>query len=82
MLNKYDLLMGKRGKIDPSTKKIFPILGIIGLTLAVYGIISAIFFANVTWYSYFVIGGTFFLAWINKILKNQSLFNMRIPLVY
>lgn len=55
-------------------KKYFNILGIIGLLLAVYGVASAILYSNVTWYSYFVIGGTFFLAWINQILKNDSLF--------
>jgi len=55
-------------------KKYFHILGIIGLFLAIYGVASAIIYSNVTWYSYFVIGGTFFLAWMNQILKNDSLF--------
>lgn len=55
-------------------KKYYHILGIIGLFFAVYGMASAILCSNVTWYSYFVIGGTFFLAWINQILKNDSLF--------
>ncbi len=55
-------------------KKFNHILGIIGLLLAIYGVVSAILYSNVTWYSYFVIGGTFFLAWINQILKNDSLF--------
>ena len=44
------------------------------MLLAVYGWASAILYSNVSWYSYFVIGGTFFLAWINQILKNDSLF--------
>ena len=56
-------------------KKYFSILGIIGLILAVYGVVSAILYSNVIWYSYFVIGGTFFLAWINQFLKNDSLFD-------
>ena len=55
-------------------KKYFPILGIIGLLLAIYSIASATLYSNATWYSYFVIGGAFFLAWINQILKNDSLF--------
>ena len=55
-------------------KKYFHGLGIIGLLLAIYGVASAISYSNVKWYSYFVIGGTLFLAWINKILKNDSLF--------
>lgn len=55
-------------------KKYFHFLGIIGLLLAIYGVASAIWYSNVTWYSYLVIGITFFLAWINKILKNESLF--------
>jgi len=54
-------------------KKYFHIVGIIGLILAVYGVVSAILYSNVTGYSYFVIGGTFFLTWINQILKNDSL---------
>jgi hypothetical protein len=55
-------------------KKYPLIFGIIGLLLAVYGVGSAVLYSNVTWYSYFVVGGTFFLGWINHILKNDSLF--------
>jgi hypothetical protein len=55
-------------------KKYSHILGIIGFLLAIYGLVSAILYSNVTWYSYFVIGGTLFLAWINQILKNDSIF--------
>jgi hypothetical protein len=55
-------------------KKYFYTWGIIGLFLAIYGIASAILYSNVTWYSYFVVGVTFFFAWINQILKNDSLF--------
>ena len=55
-------------------KKYLHILGIIGLLLAIYGVASAILYSNVTWYSYFVFGFTFFLAWINQILNNDSLF--------
>jgi hypothetical protein len=52
----------------------FIFLGIIGLLFAIYGVVSAILYSNATWYSYFVVGGTFFLAWINLILKNDSIF--------
>ncbi len=55
-------------------KKYFHILGVSGLLLATYGVVSAILYSNVIWYSYFTIGGTFFLAWINRILKNDPLF--------
>lgn len=52
----------------------FIFIGIIGLLFAIYGVFSAILYSNATWYSYFVIGGTFFLAWINQIIKNDSIF--------
>lgn len=55
-------------------KKYFHVLGIGGFFLVVYGIISAILYSNTIWYSYFTVGGTFFLAWINQILKNGSIF--------
>jgi|APSaa5957512622_1039677.scaffolds.fasta_scaffold52954_1 hypothetical protein len=55
-------------------KKYFHILGILGLLLAIYGVILAVFYSIVPWYIYFSVGGTFFLAWINLILKNDSLF--------
>lgn len=54
-------------------KTSYGIIGIIGLILAVYGLVSAVFYSNVTWYSYFVIGGTLFLAYINSKLKNESI---------
>jgi len=50
------------------------LLGIIGFLLALYGLISSIFFESSIWYSFFVIGGTLFLAWINKKKDNPSLF--------
>lgn len=59
-------------------KKYHHILGVIGLIIAIYGILSAIIYSNVTWYSYFVIGLTFFLAWLNQILNNNSLFEKNI----
>jgi hypothetical protein len=55
-------------------KKYRGLIGIIGLLLAIYGLASAIFYSNVTWYSYFTIGGTFFLAYLNSRLKNKSIF--------
>lgn len=55
-------------------KKYRGLIGIIGLLLALYGIISAIFYSNVTWYSYFTIGSTFFLAYLNSKIKNKSIF--------
>ncbi len=58
-------------------KKIFFILGIIGLLIAIYGVTSAVFTRKVTWYSYFIVGGTLFLAWINYVLNNDSLFEKR-----
>lgn len=55
-------------------KKYINALGIIGLLSVVYGVLSAILASNVIWFSYFAIGGTLFLAWINNMLKNDSLF--------
>jgi len=55
-------------------KKYRGLIGIIGLLLAIYGVISAVFYSNVAWYSYFTIGGTFFLAYLNTKLKNKSIF--------
>lgn len=54
-------------------KRHFHIIGIIGLLLAIYGIISAVFYSNTIWYSYFVVGGTLFLAYANCRLKNDSI---------
>lgn len=48
--------------------------GVLGLFAAAYGIWSAIFEANVFWYSYFVIGGTLFLAYVNYAMGNENLF--------
>lgn len=55
-------------------KKYYDAIGIIGLVLAFYGYFSAIFSANVKWFSYFIVGGTFFLGYINLRLKNESIF--------
>ena len=51
-------------------------LGYIGLIVMIIGLVLAIFFANTYWYSFFVIGGTLFLAYVNKKIKNKSLFNV------
>ena len=46
---------------------------LIGLLIALYGAISAIFYSNIIWYSYFVVGGTLFLAYANSRLENDSI---------
>lgn len=69
-------------------KKYFHLIGILGLLLALYGLFSAIFFANIFWYSYFVIGGTFFLAYINfrcrkpSILEQQKIYLAKTYILY
>jgi hypothetical protein len=55
------------------------IIGVSGFILAVFGLVSAISYSSVTWFSYYVIGGTLFLAWLNQLLKNDSLFTKSIP---
>lgn len=55
-------------------KKYISSLGIAGLLSAVYGIVSAVLWASTVWFSYYIIGGIFFLAWLNYLLKNDSLF--------
>lgn len=54
-------------------KKWDSIIGLLGFMLALYGLVSAILFANVTWYSYFISGNTFFLGYINLTRENRSL---------
>jgi len=49
------------------------IIGIVGFILFLYGIISAIFFSNIFWYSTFVIGGTLFLGYLNYKCKDDSI---------
>ncbi len=53
--------------------KNYSVIGILGFIMLVYSIVSAIFYNNIYWYSYFVIGGTLFLAYLNFMLKNDSL---------
>lgn len=48
-------------------------IGIMGLILALYGIFSAIKFGNIFWYTYFTIGGTLFLGYINYSKKNENI---------
>ncbi|MCF7812354.1 hypothetical protein K9M59_02010 [Candidatus Gracilibacteria bacterium] len=56
-------------------KKILPFLaGMLGLLFLLYGISSAILWGNVIWYSFFVIGGTLFLGWMNFYFRNNSIF--------
>jgi len=49
------------------------LVGFVGLFIALYGLISAIFYANTSWYSYFVFGGTFFLSSITYSFSNSSI---------
>ena len=56
--------------------KQYKIVGIVGLILLLYGLISAIFYSNVTWYSYFAVGGTLFLGYINYAFGNRSIFKI------
>ncbi|MBI2650525.1 hypothetical protein HYX04_04375 [Candidatus Woesearchaeota archaeon] len=55
-------------------KDYFYLLGILGVIVASYGIFSAIVYSNATWFSYFAIGGTFFLGYVNYKIKNASIF--------
>lgn len=57
-------------------KTYFHILGTVGLLLAIYGygVASAILYSNIPWYIYYTVGGTFFLAWLNQFVENDSLF--------
>lgn len=57
--------------------KWFSVAGLIGFILVLYGVISAVFYANTTWYSYFVIGVTLFLGYINYRLDNESILRKR-----
>ena len=59
-------------------KNCVPLMGLVGLILAAYGLVSAIFYASVVWYSFFVIGLTLFLGYLNHLLGNESLFKRRI----
>ena len=53
-------------------RKYLNIIGGIGLLLFLYGLITAIFYSKVPWLSYFVIGGVFFLGYINYRYSNES----------
>lgn len=46
----------------------------IGLVVVLYGLFSAISLSSQVWYSYFVIGGTFFIGYLNYKFKNKTLF--------
>jgi hypothetical protein len=50
-------------------------LGIIGFILLGYGLITAIFYSNIFWYSFFVVGGTLFVGYVNYVLKGKSIFS-------
>lgn len=48
-------------------------IGFLGFILFVYGAISAILFSSPIWFSFYAIGGTFFIGYINVKLKNTSI---------
>jgi hypothetical protein len=62
-------------------EKISTGLGLIGVLFFLWGLVSAISLSSTIWYSYFVFGGTLFFAWINKTLKNESLFQKNLKYI-
>lgn len=48
-------------------------LGFLGFVLFFYGLLSALFFENVYWYSSFLIGGMLFFGALNSLKKRKSL---------
>lgn len=48
-------------------------IGFLGFILLLYGLISAILFSSPIWFSFYAIGGTFFIGYINVKLKNISI---------
>jgi len=50
--------------------------GVLGFFLLIYGMVSAIFYSNYIWYCFFVVGGTFFLGYLNYRIKNKSIFDL------
>jgi len=50
------------------------LIGIIGMFLILYSLISSMVYSKVFWYGTFVLGGTLFLGYINCNLKIKSLF--------
>ncbi len=52
------------------------VIGFLGFILALYGIVSAIAYSNITWYSYFIVGGACFFYYLNSKLKNKSIFKL------
>ena len=69
-------------KIKKENQDRWILLGFIGLTLLLYGVISAIFYRNVMWYSYFVMGGPLFFGYLNYKLKNESIFKKDIREIF
>lgn len=51
-------------------------MGFLGFILAFYGVISAIAFSNITWYSYFIVGSTVFLSSINHKSNNDLILKL------
>ncbi len=59
-------------RLEPARRS-SAVIGLVGLLAAGYGVVSAVVFSNVTWYSYFTTGATGFLGWINLKLRNESI---------
>lgn len=54
-------------------KNLHQVAGSLGLIIASYAILSAFLFSNPVWYSYFVIGGTLLLGYLNERLGDDSI---------
>ncbi len=69
--------MEKEEKEEVGMKKVVvSAFALSGLALLIYGVISAVIYSNVIWYSYFVIGMTLFIGGINYFLKNNSVLRL------
>lgn len=49
------------------------VVGLLGLVIALYAILSAILYSNQLWLSSFVVGGSLFLGYLNYQLNNESI---------
>lgn len=54
-------------------KNFNPVIGLLGLAVAFYAILSAILYSNQLWLSSFVVGGSLFLGYLNYQLNNESI---------
>ncbi|MBI2672185.1 hypothetical protein HYX16_04590 [Candidatus Woesearchaeota archaeon] len=55
-------------------KKWINIFGVLSLIITGYGLISAVLLKSPYWYSFFVLGGTFLLGYVNYYKKNKTIF--------